>query len=55
MDTYVFGCVGCLEVVVVYGVGGLDDITFVGDVHDFAFFGWNIKCMSQPDSHRCSL
>ena len=31
----VFGCVGCLEVV--YGVGGLDDVTFVGDVHGLAF------------------
>ena len=36
MDTYVFGCVGCLEVVIVYGVGGLDDV-FVGDVHGLAF------------------
>ncbi len=33
MDTYVFGCVGCLEVVVVYGAGGLDDVTCVSDVH----------------------
>ena len=37
MDTYVFGCVGCLEVVIVYGVGGLDDVVFVGDVHGLAF------------------
>ena len=33
-----------------YGVGGLDYVTFVGDVHGLAF-GW--KCMSQSDSHRC--
>ena len=32
-----FGYVGCLEVVVVYGVGGLDYVTCVGDVHGFAF------------------
>ena len=37
MDVEVFGCVGCLEVVVVYGVCGLDDVTFVGDVHVLAF------------------
>ena len=40
-----------LEVVVVYGVGGLDDVTFVGDVHGLAFL-W-AKCISQSDSHRC--
>ena len=35
-----------------YVVGGLDDVTFVGDVHGLAFFcGW--MCMSQSDSHRC--
>ena len=34
-----------------YGVGGLDDVTFVGDVHGLAFL-W-AKCMSQSDSHRC--
>ncbi len=33
----VFGCVGCLKFVVVYGVCGLDDVTFVGDVHGLAF------------------
>ena len=32
-----FGCVGSFEVVVVYGVGGLDDVTLVGDVHGLAF------------------
>ena len=37
MDTYVFGCVGCLQVVVVCGVGGLDDVTCVSDVHGLAF------------------
>ena len=37
VDTWVFGCVGCLEIVVVYGVGGLDDVTFVGDLHGLAF------------------
>ena len=37
VDTKVFGCVCYLEVVVVYGVGGLDHVTFVGDVHCFAF------------------
>ena len=31
----VFGCVGCSYVV--FGVGGLDDVTFVGDVHGLAF------------------
>ena len=36
---------------VVYGVCGLDDVTFVGDVHGLAFL-WG-KCMSQSDSHRC--
>ena len=46
MDT----CVGCLEVVIVYGVGGLDDVAFVGDVYGLAFCGW--KC-SQCDSHHC--
>ena len=46
-----FGCVGCLDVVVVYGVGGLDYVTFVGDVHGLPFCGW--KCMSQSDSHCC--
>ena len=34
-----------------YGVCGLDDVTFVGDVHGLAFYGW--KCMSQSASHRC--
>ena len=33
------------------GVCGLDDVTFVGDVHGLAFV-W-VKCMSQSDSHRC--
>ena len=42
------GCVGCFEVVIVYGVGGLDDVAFVGDVYGLAFCGW--KC-SQCDSH----
>ena len=30
---------GCLKFVVVYGVGlcGLDDVTFVGDVHGLTF------------------
>ena len=37
VDTYVFSCVGCLEVGIVYGVGGLDDVTLVGDVHGWAF------------------
>ena len=37
MDTLVCGCVGSFEVVVVYGVGGLDDVTFFGDVHGLAF------------------
>ena len=37
MDTWVFGCVGSFEVVVVYGVGALDDVTFVDDVHGLAF------------------
>ena len=37
VNTYEFGCVGCLEIVVVYGVGGLDYVTFVGDVHGLAF------------------
>ena len=37
---------------VVYGACGLDDVTFVGDVHMVGHFcGW--KCMSQSDSHRC--
>ena len=31
-----FGCIGCLDVVV-YGVGGLYDVTMVGDVHGLAF------------------
>ena len=34
VDTKVFDCVGCLESVVVYGVGGLDDVTFVGILRD---------------------
>ena len=35
-----------------YGVGGLDDVTCVGDVHDLAFCEW--QSMSQSDdSHRC--
>ena len=34
-----------------YGVGGFDDVTFVGDVHGWHLCGW--KCMSQSDSHRC--
>ena len=33
----VFGCVGCLKFVVVYDVCGLDDVTFVCDVHGLAF------------------
>ena len=33
-----------------YGVGGLDDVAFVGDVYGLAFCGW--KC-SQCDSHLC--
>ena len=33
---------------VVYGVCGLDDVTFVGDVHGLAFL-W----VDQSDSHRC--
>ena len=37
MDTYVFSCVGCLEVMIVYGVGGLYDVAFVGDVHGLTF------------------
>ncbi len=38
LPSLVFGYVGCLKVVVVYGVCGLDDVTFVGDVHGLAFF-----------------
>ena len=34
-----------------YGVGGVDDVTFVGDVHGLAFL-WE-GCMSQSASHRC--
>ena len=34
-----------------YGVGGLDDVTFVGDVHRLAFV-W-VEVHSQCDSHRC--
>ena len=34
VDTLVFGCVGCLEIVVVYVIGGLDDVSFV---HGLAF------------------
>ena len=35
-----------VSVVVVFGVGGFDDVTFVGDVHGLAFFlAW--KC-SEP-------
>ena len=33
-----------------YGVGGLDDVAFVGDVHGLAFLWVEV---SQSDSHRC--
>ena len=34
-----------------YGVGGLDDVTFLVMCKVWHFCGW--KCMSQSDSHRC--
>ena len=34
---YLHGCVGCLEVVIVYVVGRLDYVAFVSDVQGLAF------------------
>ena len=33
----VFGCVGCLEVVVVYGVGGFYDVTDASHADSYVF------------------
>ena len=35
---------------VVYGVGGFDDVTFVGDVHGLVLLWVEV---SKYDSHRC--